>query len=158
MSEYAERRSQPQRAGNLKAYRAWVRMIHRTTNKNYPDYPAYGGRGIRTCDQWLPQNNGFENFLNHIGPPPSDKHSLDRYPDNDGGYEPGNVRWALVGQQANNRRDNVRLDFNGKSQTMAEWAKELGVDRRLLWKRITKLNWPVERALTEGFSQGKVAA
>lgn len=152
MSNYAapERRSQPLRKDNLKAYRAYIRMLHRCHNERYQDYKNYGARGISVCAEWQGQD-GFENFLNHIGPPPSDKHSIDRYPDNDGNYAPGNVRWALAGDQSNNRRDNVRLTHNGKTQTMAEWAKELGCDRRLLWKRIKKLNWTPEAALTVGF-------
>jgi hypothetical protein len=62
----------------------------------------YGGRGIRVCDEWTGPD-GFERFLAHIGPKPSPELSIDRI-DNDGNYEPGNVRWATASEQQRNKR------------------------------------------------------
>lgn len=81
-------------------YRAWQQMKFRCTNPNAESWVNYGGRGIRVCQKWI---DSFEAFLDHIGPRPSSRHSLDRI-DNDGDYEPGNVRWALKRTQARNRR------------------------------------------------------
>jgi hypothetical protein len=53
------------------------------------------------CDRWL---ESFENFLTDVGCRPSPKHSLDRYPNNDGNYEPGNCRWATIKEQTENKR------------------------------------------------------
>lgn len=81
-------------------YRAWVNMITRCTNPNATRYKDWGGRGISVCEEWL---NDYPVFLSHVGRRPSAQHSLDRFPNPDGNYEPGNVRWATRLEQAHNK-------------------------------------------------------
>jgi hypothetical protein len=81
-------------------YRIWCGMIQRCTNPNVKAFGRYGGRGIRVCDEW---RNSFETFLAHVGPRPSTDYSIDRYPNKDGNYEPGNVRWATQSEQCLNK-------------------------------------------------------
>jgi len=80
-------------------FRAWCAMKSRCTNSNLPKWERYGGRGIKVAKEW---QTDFMAFYNHIGKRPSPTHSLDRI-NNDGNYEPGNVRWATKSEQAFNR-------------------------------------------------------
>lgn len=84
-----------------KEYSAWAGMKTRCYNKEERYYPDYGGRGIIVADVFL---EDFLNFLDHIGPAPGPEYSVDRI-NNEGNYEPGNIRWATDKEQANNKRD-----------------------------------------------------
>lgn len=126
-------------------YITWSGTKNRCFNKNDVDYPYYGGRGIKVCERWLGVN-GFSNFLEDMGERPTPKHTLDRK-DNDGNYEPSNCKWETRLTQANNTRQNHILEFNGRKQTIAQWAREIGVSRDALKYRIYR-GWTVERALT----------
>jgi len=72
-------------------YRVWVGMKDRCYNPRNPQWMRWGGRGIKVCDEW---RDDFMAFFRYVGKRPSAKHSIDRWPNNDGNYEPGNVRWA----------------------------------------------------------------
>lgn len=81
-------------------YHIWCTMKARCGNPKHPQYDDYGGRGIKVHPAWIAS---FEAFYEHLGPRPSTRHSVDRI-NNDGSYEPGNVRWATYSEQARNRR------------------------------------------------------
>ena len=89
-----------------KEYIAWTSMKDRCYNTNRHNYHRYGGRGIKVCEKWL---NSFEKFLEDVGKSPGDEYSIDRK-DNDGNYEPGNVRWATVEEQSMTRTWNAKND------------------------------------------------
>ena len=82
-------------------YRAYNAMLERCTNPNCKAYEFYGGRGIKVCERWL-GTDGFNNYILDTGTRPPGM-SLDRI-NNDGNYEPGNVRWATCSQQQHNKR------------------------------------------------------
>ena len=119
--------------GKSVEYSAWDKMKQRCYNPNYKNYKYYGARGIRVCDRWL---NSFEAFLEDMGKRPSENHSLDRYPNKYGNYEPSNCRWATIIQQANNTTRNRLIEFNGKTQTMTEWIRELELKRSTVIDRL----------------------
>lgn len=81
-------------------YGAWRAAKSRCTRTTDPQFIHYGARGIRMCDAWTVS---FEAFLADMGDRPSKNHSLDRI-DPNGGYEPGNCRWATALEQAHSKR------------------------------------------------------
>lgn len=81
-------------------YNRWIGIKARCYKPGATAYEHYGGRGIRVCDRWL---NSFEDFVADMGLPPDSTYTLDRV-DNDGNYEPSNVRWATRSQQMYNKR------------------------------------------------------
>ena len=87
-------------------YFIWQGIRRRCLDPMDSKYADYGGRGITVCARWAGRDS-FPNFMRDIPPRPSSKHTLDRI-NNDGNYEPGNVRWATKKQQANNRRCRMR--------------------------------------------------
>lgn len=132
-------------------YATWQAMKDRCTNPNNDFYDDYGGRGIRVCDRWL---QSFEAFLEDVGERPSPKHQLDRFPDNDGNYEPGNVRWATGSDNCRNRRSSVFLEFGGRRLSLSDWADIIGMPRKALQQRV-RTGWSAARALTEPLLPGR---
>lgn len=118
------------------------KRCHSPLNK---DYRHYGARGIAVCGQWRVPGLGFDAFIAHIGPKPTAKHTLDRV-DNTRGYEPGNVRWVTMTEQANNRRSSKLVTFEGETHTAAEWGRLVGVRRQYVANAVNK-GQPLERLL-----------
>jgi hypothetical protein len=118
-------------------------MKRRCYDPNNNRYYRYGGRGIKVCDRW---KDSSDNFLEDMGERPSRQYSIERV-DNNKDYEPSNCHWATNKEQANNRSDNKLIEFNGITQTQAQWADQLGVKQTLLYKRF-KRGWSISRTLT----------
>ncbi len=124
-------------------YGIWSQMKNRCTKPKVRDYPRYGGRGITVCERWL---HSFENFIADVGARPSPAHTIDRI-NNDGNYEPGNVRWVTGVAQNQNKSSVHLLTYNGETLCQQEWARRFGLPRETIATRLRK-GWSVEKALT----------
>lgn len=135
-----------------KEYRAWIGMIKRCYDPKYKLYHRYGGRGISVCDRW---RNSLNYFILDMGNCPKDKTSIDRYPNNNGNYEPANCRWATDKEQGNNRCSNRVYEINGISKNINQWCELYKIDYKLVHARLFKCNWPILKALTMPIADSK---
>ena len=123
-------------------------MKERCYNKNNKGYKNYGARGITICDEWLNKENGFENFYTWaMENGYKDDLSIERK-DVNGHYEPDNCKWADVIEQMNNRTNTIKLEYNGITKTLTQWAREYQIPIITLRSRIYR-GWQIERALKE---------
>lgn len=125
-------------------YRVWGSMKARCCNKNAPDYPRYGGRGITICDEWRDNFPAFKKWALSAGydyDAPRFACTLDRI-NNDGPYSPDNCRWVNMKKQIanqrrpetptlpDNRRGVVLINDDGdvikQFESMAEASRETG--------------------------------
>jgi hypothetical protein len=107
-------------------YLCWMAMKKRCYYKKAVDYQDYGGRGIKVCSRW---KDSFAAFLADVGPRPSSLHTLERKNPN-GDYTPLNVRWATRREQAQNRRNTVRVG----TLCLSEWARRRGIPVSTAWR------------------------
>jgi hypothetical protein len=127
-------------------WRAWVKMRERCYDKNNAHFDLWGGRGIIVCDRW---RYAFENFFSDLGRRPSSDHSIDRFPNQNGNYEPGNVRWATRVEQMQNKRDNVMVTAFGRTASLAAFLQSgsKSPNYQALYRRIVLQGWAPEAAI-----------
>lgn len=116
-------------------YRIWLYMRKRCYNSNASNYKDYGGRGIRVCPEWDKDYTAFKLWAIQNGY--NDTLSIDRV-DVNGDYTPANCRWVDRVTQANNRRSNNLMSYDGEVHTVAEWARILCVPYKSLHQKIKK--------------------
>lgn len=128
-------------------FSVWTDIQTRCYNPNRDSYQHYGGRGIQVCERW---KKSFDDFLTDMGIRP-DGMSIERI-DNDGDYTPLNCKWATPKEQANNKRNVVRLEILGVTKTISQWAYVSGLKIKTIWsrhkrgKRGVELIEPLEKA------------
>jgi hypothetical protein len=118
-------------------------IIDRCHNPDCTSYYWYGARGIEMCERW---QCSLDAFIKDMGPPPTAQHSIDRINHN-GNYEPSNCRWATQEEQNNNTRRSKLIDWNGRTQSIRDWAKEYNIGSRALSERLRR-GWDMEKSLT----------
>jgi hypothetical protein len=128
-----------------RTYESWRSMKRRCGNINDPMYYLYGGKGITVCERWA----RFENFLQDMGKRPINK-TIDRI-DNSKGYYLENCQWATCREQALNRKTTVHksIEYCGQVKPLSVWADELKIKASVLYARIIKMKWSVEKAFTQ---------
>lgn len=124
----SDNKNSTHRLSNTPTWVSWSSMKMRCTWPKFRGFHRYGGRGIQVCDRWA---NSFENFLADMGERPPGT-TLDRFPNNDGNYEPGNCRWATHKEQSLNR-SYVKLNYEKAAEIRARRAagapyKQLAAD------------------------------
>jgi hypothetical protein len=120
-------------------YHLWRGIKDRCLNPKSKHYHRYGGRGITMHQAWV---DDYAVFATYVGAQP-DGMTLDRI-DNNGNYEPNNVRWATRKEQANNRVTNTIVEHDGKAMTLSQWADHFGLPYVVINSRWKKGEQPPE--------------
>lgn len=123
-------------------YKTWLEMRRRCNNPNRKESKNYYSKGISICNEWndfllfedWALNNGYKENL-----------TIERI-DYNGNYTPENCTWIKKEEQSKNRSSNHYITFNGKTQTLSDWSRELGIKRTTLTARLRR-GWPIEKAL-----------
>lgn len=116
----------------------WHAMISRCHRQEYKVFQNYGGRGIRVCDRWRfgeGDHDGFACFMLDVGPQPFPGAEIDRI-NNDGNYEPANVRWVTRSEQMSNTRRTRLLNLAGHKVTLTDAARAAGLSASCLHRRL----------------------
>jgi hypothetical protein len=130
-------------------YGTWFAIKKRCHDPKSRAYAWYGARGIAMCDEWRNDAKAFVDYVSALPHYGEKGYTLDRI-DNNGNYEPGNVRWATRHEQALNRRHpHPQYTYKGITQSLTAWSKELDIPIAKLYHRICQLNWPLERAFSD---------
>ena len=131
---------------NERLLRIWRAMLHRCYKETDEHYDYYGGRGIKVCDDW----HDFETFQKWaLANGYADNLTIDRL-DGNKDYCPENCSWATMTVQNNHKSDTKWLTYKGKTQSLSDWCRELGLDYFRIKARLNSLGWSVEDAFEYG--------
>ena len=125
-------------------YTIWSGMKARCSNENLHDYPNYGGRGIKVCNEWANSFETFKDWANENGY--REDLSLDRI-DVNGNYCPENCKWATMYEQQRNRQHTEKFEYLGEKRTLAEISEMTGIYYNTLYNRIHYYGWDLENAV-----------
>jgi hypothetical protein len=123
-------------------YGVWRAIKRRCTNPSAKDFLRYGGRGITVCKEWI----DFDVFIADMFCGYKKGLQIDRI-NNLEGYSKANCRWVTAKENSCNRRSNQWLEYKGERKTVSQWAEKMGISFSMLWQRIHKNKWPLEKCL-----------
>lgn len=119
-------------------FKTFMSMKRRCYTKSQTAYKYYGARGIKVCAEWLDKDNGFINFYNWaMQNGYTDDLTIDRI-DVNGNYEPSNCKWVTMKEQANNRRNNIYIEYRGEKHTISEWSRLVNLSYKTLYGRYSR--------------------
>lgn len=132
----SERRSKHNMT-DTRLYTIWVSMRDRCNNPNKKAYKDYGGRGIKVCNEWQNDFISFYTWAINNGYNENAKSrecTIERI-NVDGNYEPQNCTFKNSKEQANNRRNNIIIEYNNETHTLMEWCEILGLNYKRTLRR-----------------------
>lgn len=141
---HKEGNNKTHKMSGTRIYNIWHGMIERCYNVNSASYHNYGKRGITICVDWKKSFSAFYKWAINNGY--NDKLTIDRINTN-GNYKPNNCRWVSVKEQANNKRTNIVVNYNGENKTLKQWSEDLGISYSCLRHRLYR-GWSEEQALS----------
>ena len=137
------------RQAHFRLYKVWDNMKSRCYNPKHKSYSVYGARGITICDEWKSDFNSFAKWALANGydeNAPKGQCTIDRI-DNNKSYSPENCRWVTIGKNLNNKGSCLLYTHNGKTQSLADWARELDMDYNALLSRMHRNGFNFEQAI-----------
>ena len=120
---------------NTKIYNTWCGIKDRCFNPNSPHFPNYGGRGIIMFPAWINDFQAFYDYVSQLEHYGENNYSIDRI-DNDGNYEPANIRWADRKTQQRNKRNSIEVEYKGEKMNVSDAAEKSGINAEILRTRI----------------------
>lgn len=148
---YSLERSTTHGMSKIRFWNIWMGIKNRCLNKKGRSYIDYGKRGIKICKKWLKFENFrddmYESYLKHVQEFGEKETTIDRI-DNNGNYSKENCRWTTIKIQNKNRRSNIPVTYNNKTQCLTDWADELGIPFKALHHRYQR-NWDLDRMMTQ---------
>ena len=136
---------------NTRIFNIWCGMKKRCANPNHRYFKDYGGRGIKVFSKWV---HDFQSFYDYVSALPhfdEQGYTLDRWPNKNGNYEPGNLRWTTQKGQCRNKRNTLMVG----DKALVQICEEQGLPYTTVWRRINRYGWTIQRALTTPIQRHK---
>lgn len=128
----------------------WRHMMSRCHDPSHERYADYGGRGIFVCERWHDPSLFAADMQSEY----QSGMYLDRR-NNDGPYCKDNCRWISMKEQQRNKRNNINVTINGRTQVLKDWCTELGLNYQSVYYRIKERGMEPELALTTPLLKGR---
>jgi hypothetical protein len=139
-------------------YRVWADIKTRCYNQKRDSYKYYGGIGVTMCDEWLNNFESFKDWAISNGWEEGKQIDKDIIPRKMGvpatQYSPGMCTIASPSENSNSRKSNHLINFNGRTQTVTQWERELGFPEEVILQRL-KRGWDIYESLSTPILKGK---